>query len=757
MNLKYFLILGAAALVVPALGACDGSTPTRVVAPAPSPEAVAPAAKPLIASHEPAPAPDLLARRELALGARPLALAALDFDGDGYCDLAVATEKPGRITVLAGGPEGLADAGLALDIGDFPTELAEAEGRLYVGSKATGELLCVQVTRTDDGLAPAVAWRRTPGGVPRSVAAADVDGLGGVEILWATRDDRVLAVKEDGVHGSVQLDLGTRTVGILPLAGASAFALLCQGTNEVLFFAVLPDGNVAARGRVTMDGVPRSGTQADLDGDGDLEAVFVGGDHEVLVFGMNGAALDAEPMRTTQPGTVPAAVRAGDLNRDGRDDLVSLGLIDQGYSVMGEFGANGPSVRISEYAGQDPWDLALGDFDGDGLLDLATACRAANAVSLLSGTGIMRPGKPAFYQATRIGVGGNPLSIAAVDLFGATPDMPLDERPELATLDAADGMLSLLSNDGFGGLRLLTRLPAGASSRGLLAVDAGAEQHVLTALSVPAGGAGRLLAFGRVGNAASTLEVRVTNEAVLPAAGEAQIAAADLDGDGLDDLVMADPRAAQLHILAGRGQSGGRVTFEAQVPIDLPGIASAIAILERPEGKRFVAAIRGALWLLDLNGKPLVQLASPDRARSGRGCGRIVAADLDGDGFDDVASLWLGPQGTSPGLLATQTLGQGMTMIFEKPTGLAPADLGAADLNGDGLAELFVASQNSHLVDLWVNRGTLGPIRGPGLGVGLGPLDLCAADLLGKGYADLIAANAFSADVSIVFNRPRKK
>ena len=160
MNPKLFLSVALVSVSTLVFFACGEAAPAPEVPPTPAeatpaaPAMDAPVALAPPARIETASAPALLARRELALGARPLALAACDFDADGFCDLAIATEKPGRVTILAGGPEGLADEGASLAVGDYPTNLAEVDGQLFVGSKATGELLCLEVTRTPDGLAP---------------------------------------------------------------------------------------------------------------------------------------------------------------------------------------------------------------------------------------------------------------------------------------------------------------------------------------------------------------------------------------------------------------------------------------------------------------------------------------------------------------------------------------------------------------------------------------------------------------------------
>ena len=777
---------------LPALVACGGAPgssaatdPSRSEPTTGGPAAVTtvehPAAPPRVAGPgDPRPAPDLLARRELPLGGRPLGLAAGDLDGDGFEDLVAVTESPGVLHLLRGGPDGLTPAG-QVPIGSFPARpvlVPDPAGGLgvLVASKATRRLTAFRIAPDGERLTTTTAWETELAGVPRVLHPA-----GPRSLFWLARDGRIerLDWPSAGSHltappapgAALPLDRDARPIELLPLAGGGLL-VLCQGDRSLRLVDTTLDApgapgdpagaDLVEVGRLPFDGVPRSAVEADLDGDGDLEQAVFGGDRRVLVFGLGTPAGDlvhdpGSPAALEQPNLVPMAGNAADLDGDGTDELVALGHLDQGYSVLGGFaplpdGRWHAGVAVSEYAGQDPWDLALGDFDGDGRVDLASACRGAAALSVLSGSGLVKPGKPAFHQAGRIGVGTNPLSIAEVDTSG-------DGRPEVATLDAADGRLSLLANDGYGTLTLAARLPVGPAPRGLTPLRVG-EASTLVALVVPAGSAGRLVALGTGADGSfGALEVGTPAGAALgdlPPADEAGIAHGDWDGDGREDLFLLGPDGGVV-VLLGRALAPGRLTVERGPTLDLRDVvgAAGLAFVRRPEGPRLAVGGRDVVALVGPDGTRTEVLARPASQPDGRGVARLAAGDLDGDGHDDLAALWLGAQGTSPGVLATRTLGPDAGATFELSTGLAPADLVLGDLNGDGLAEAVVAAQNSHLVQLWVNVGSGGFAVAPAIGAGLGPLDLCLTDLIGKDLPDLLVANAFSADVSRVLNRPR--
>lgn len=93
----------------------------------------------------------------------------------------------------------------------------------------------------------------------------------------------------------------------------------------------------------------------------------------------------------------------------------------------------------SEYSvASTPYAIVSGDFDGDGALDIATASRGANAVSILDGTG-----GGGFAPFRTVAVGSQPEGIAAGDWNN-------DGAPDLATANAGGSSVTVLINDGAG-------------------------------------------------------------------------------------------------------------------------------------------------------------------------------------------------------------------------------------------------------------------------------------------------------------------
>ncbi|MEO0652886.1 MAG: VCBS repeat-containing protein, partial [Planctomycetota bacterium] len=125
---------------------------------------------------------------------------------------------------------------------------------------------------------------------------------------------------------------------------------------------------------------------------------------------------------------------------------------------------------------------------------------------------------------------------------------------------------------------------------------------------------------------------------------------------------------------------------------------------------------------------------------------------FDGDGRPDVACLARLAPGDQQGFVQLWLASDaGLVPAERAPIGLAASELVAADLDGDGADDLLVASQNTHNVDVLLN-GSVRLRRQPSLGAGLGCIALAVGDLTGNGKPDIVVANAFSHDLSAIYN-----
>ena len=100
--------------------------------------------------------------------------------------------------------------------------------------------------------------------------------------------------------------------------------------------------------------------------------------------------------------------------------------------------------KSSPGVGANPWGIAIGDFNGDGILDLVTANSALDTpgtpgtVTILLGNG-----DGTFTTKSTPGVGNGPYSVAVGDFNG-------DGIPDLAVANTGDNTVTILLGNGDG-------------------------------------------------------------------------------------------------------------------------------------------------------------------------------------------------------------------------------------------------------------------------------------------------------------------
>src|SRR2546426_980193 len=86
-------------------------------------------------------------------------------------------------------------------------------------------------------------------------------------------------------------------------------------------------------------------------------------------------------------GRSPDSVAVGDFNGDGKLDLAVANRGSNDVSVLLGNGDGTFQAALTFAAGSGPSSVAVGDFNGDGKLDLAVASRGSSLVSVLLGNG----------------------------------------------------------------------------------------------------------------------------------------------------------------------------------------------------------------------------------------------------------------------------------------------------------------------------------------------------------------------------------
>jgi len=146
----------------------------------------------------------------------------------------------------------------------------------------------------------------------------------------------------------------------------------------------------------------------DFDGDGIADLV-VGGDALYVIRGL-GHRMFAPAVQVSSNGTLK--LRLADVTGDGRLDVVIAGSTSS-IAILRGRGDGTFAAPTFVGLGASAFDVAVGDLNGDGIQDMATANADAGTISV-----ILSHGDGTFAPSTSLSVGGYPYSIALSDLDG---------------------------------------------------------------------------------------------------------------------------------------------------------------------------------------------------------------------------------------------------------------------------------------------------------------------------------------------------
>src|SRR6267143_1191089 len=608
-----------------------------------------------------------------------------------------------------------------------------------------------------------IASRNYPvGQAPGGIGVGDFNGDGKPDLAFlGSNDVSVLINSGNGTYlPAVNYAVGTDPVSISigdfngdgKLDIATTVSLPQIGLRAVAVLLGNGDGTFQAPVNYDVGSGAQFAAVADFNSDGKLDIA-------VADFNANAISiLLGKGDGTFQPAVnTPAGLRStlqvgpisvADFNHDGKPDIVMANSSLSNFVVFlgngdGSFAAplmTGVSVSIPFSVAA--FSVAAGDFNGDGLPDVAVLGDGGLVVFLGKGDGTFQQSAAFVLEPQQ--------SVAAV-----IADLNGDGKIDLAVPDGVSDGVSVAFGNGDGTFQVAKIVPTPAPfsippSGALFALTADLNGDGKLDLVVAGGNRGNGNLGVLLGTGDGSFQAPLNT---LVASGlhsfSGPVAVGDLNQDGKPDLVVAFPDPGAIGILIGNGDG----TFQPLAQYAAGVVSVGIGDFNG-DGKPDVIAAdgQGNLSLLIANGDGTFGFAKTIPTGNAN-AGFLAVGDLNNDGKLDVAMA-----GTNVAIL----LGNG-DGTFQQSTNSAiaglPSNIAVGDFNHDGNLDVVVTIPdqfdqaappplNTVAVLLGNGNGTLQPaVYYP---VGVAPHFVTVGDLNNDGRLDLVTANLVSGDVSIL-------
>jgi hypothetical protein len=334
--------------------------------------------------------------------------------------------------------------------------------------------------------------------------------------------------------------------------------------------------------------------------------------------------------------------------------------------------------------GNNPYSVAVGDFNQDGALDLAIANKNSNNVGILlgNGDGTFRPGGAFQTDST-------PIFIVAADLNH-------DGKLDLVTGNNSSNDISVLLGNGDGTFQTAVNYATGSETVGVAVGDF--NKDGILDLAVASQGAGEV--FVLLGNGDGTFK-----PAVAYACGTfaREVAVGDFNADGKLDLVVANQGENTVSVLLGNGDG----TFQPGVKYATGPDPTSIkvgdfrgnGILDIVTANFDFAGGTGTVSVMLGNGDGTFQAA--ENYTTDLHAHSVALADFNADGHLDIAVANNGSDDISI-LLGN---GDGTFQASQNfAAGSVPLSVAAGDFNAKGVQSLAVANGASNNVSILINN-----------------------------------------------------
>lgn len=620
------------------------------------------------------------------------------------------------------------------------------------------------------------------GSFPGQVVLADIDGDGRQDIIAANSSSKNVSVLRNTTAGAAisfaaKIDYNTISeaygVGVADVDG--------DGRPEVVV-ATYQNGacvfrNVSSPGSVNMapgiffvaGGATAAVDLGDVNSDGKVDVIVTNESSNTVSVLRNTSTAGAvafAPSVSFSMGANPYSIAVGDIDSDGKPDIVATNVNGSSVSVLRN---NGTGTAVSfasklDFAtGLSPFRVLLANINGDDKPEIVTVNNAGNNLSILKNTsssGSITFNPPTFFAA--------PNGVRNV----AVGDLNNDSMPDVVSVSATANSIAFLRNK-IGLPPAISSFSPNTGGQGMIVTIQGANLSAATAVS-----------FGGVAAASFTIVSDNTITAVVGNGASGDVVVATPSGNVVfAGFVFTSPPSI-VSFNPDKGPVGQRIKitgsgFGSNAADNIVYFGGAKAVINSASPTSlYVTVPKGATYdpltvttrnYTAASAKPF-HVTFPGGAVSSstfqkkvdvfvnynEGPRNVVIADIDGDAKTDIISV--SPySGLSAFSVLRNTTVNGVVSFATRVNfgSTRPVALCVSDFNGDGKLDIALCHEWQSQISVYRNTSVPGtvsfaaPVWYP---AGVYPERLTAGDVDGDGKPDIAIASNSTKHVSVFRN-----
>jgi len=462
-------------------------------------------------------------------------------------------------------------------------------------------------------------------------------------------DTSYSACLNQAIAGKAQLtSLGVASIKIVPAIGSHTYKAVFAGNST-------DSSGTSVTQSVTVSGTYSTTTTISSSGSA--------GNYSLTGTVVSGAS------KIVAPSGAVAFVDTSNANYTVASPTLSSSALTQTFTAASSYS----TIAVSR-------DVAVADFNGDGIPDMAVVDQSGEKVYILLGNG----------DGTFTAASGSPVTVSGSVLVGiAAGDFNDDGNVDLAVTDYYANKVFILLGNGNGTFQTPSSIGVVNEPTEIVTADFNKDGNLDLALVSYSGNEVEVL----LGNGSGGFP---TTGTFATGSNPYSIAAADLNNDGNMDLVVGNNGASSVTVLLGNG--AGSFTQPSGSPFAAGANPSpgGLAIGDfNGDGKPDIAVPdSGSTAVSILLGNGDGTFASPSTLSAQSGQKTIATADFNGDGNLDLATC-----DTTTGTV-DKFLGNGngtfQAAVSSSTGSTACSSMAVADFNGDGNPDLVIPMQGNN-------------------------------------------------------------